>query len=269
MPSMRFTRLLIPTIAVAVAAAFFSTGSLSNGERASAAGPFFLNGVAEAALTSDLSPNDVHSFCRFRMTTGMMNTANLRGMCYVVTKTGPGTPAVAPPPPPPYSALLPMVNLQVLGGTISQVDASVTLTFSPSLCVPVDTQNDPDTDPDAGLTATLTTSAGKDGTMGNGNVVLNFDRGLVDGDPYDCDKVDETASTAFTPTNLAMSHDSDIWAAGMTAADGCSSWEELGTNQALGGSLRDPFNFWDFMTSTLGCHSPAMAPWLLATSAPW
>jgi hypothetical protein len=150
------------------------------------------------------------------------------------------------PPPPPYSALLPIVNLQTLSGTISQVDGSTTLNFSPALCVPVDTQDDPDDDPDAGLTVTLTTSGSKSGAMGNGSVVLNFDKNVGPDDPFDCSEVDQTASTGFTPTNLAMNHDSDIWAEGSTAPDGCTTWEELGTSAALGGQ-RDPFNHWDLM----------------------
>jgi hypothetical protein len=346
-----FLRLLLPVLAVALAAAFFSNGAPSTSDRASATGPFILNGVAEANLTADLTPNDVHSLCRFRMaTTG--TTANVRAMCYVVTKGGglvdvnedggvtsaddlanaelngtdqvdiidgavdvnedaavntsddlsnvvlnlspsgtdqvdiidgrvdvdenaaingadllsnvvldlvpSGTDQVdiveaAPPapPPPPYSALLPIVNLQLLSGTIGQIDGSTILNFAPVLCLGVDTQDDPDDLPDAGLTVTLSTTASKSGAMGASSVVLNFDKGVVDGDPFDCDQVDQTTTTGFTPTNLAMNHDSDTWAAGMTGADGCTTWEELGTN-ALQGGERDPFNFWDFMDQWIG-----------------
>jgi hypothetical protein len=343
--------LLLPLFGLLLAAAIFGSGLFSAREDASAAGPFTLNGVADAVLTAPLTPNNVHSNCRFRMeTTG--TTANLRGMCYVVTKGGglvdvnengnatasddlpngelngsdqvdiidgsvdvnedaavnasddlnnvvlnlspSGTDQVdvidgridvnedgdfdgndlladvlldlaaggtdqvdivqgaAPaPPPPPYSALLPIVNLQTLSGTVGQIDGSTTLNFSPSLCVGVDTQDDPDDDPDAGLTVTLTTSGSKSGAMGNGNVVLNFDKGVVDGNPFDCDQVDETTSAAFAPTNLPMNHDMDIRAEGVTAPDGCTTWEELGLAQGMGG-VRDPFNFWDLDDQWIG-----------------
>jgi hypothetical protein len=63
-------------------------------------------------------------------------------------------------------------------------------------------------------------------------------------EPFDCADGDQTVG-ALTLTPLAQSHDLDYWGGGMTGPDGCSTWEELDTNQNVGG-LRDPFNFWDF-----------------------
>ena len=82
------------------------------------------------------------------------------------------------------------------------------------------------------VSITLDIQLDKAGGPATGSVVVTEDFTA----PFDC--ADGTQTTGpLTLTPLPLDHDED--------QDGCTDWEELGTNEVFGGR-RDPFNFWDF-----------------------
>ena len=147
--------------------------------------------------------------------------------CYVsVEGTAP------PPPPPPYEVPLPLGLLADFSTSTGQLAASVLecTEFAPGVVA---------------LSIELSTQLDKAGGPAFGTITVTEDWAA----PFDC--ADGTVTTGpLTLTPLAQSHDIDIWGAG-SGPDGCSTWEELGTNRGLGG-LRDPFNFWDYFDVPTG-----------------
>jgi hypothetical protein len=256
---------------VVLVAALTAVGAIAvySAPDAEGTGPFVLSGVAESVITIDLGATaTTHANCRFSMSTDGSNVASLRGTCYTIAKSSPGggTPPPPPPPPPPYTnptgPLTGGGGLTTLSGPISQGDGSVTLQFSPALCLPVDTSADADTIPDAGLLVNVDTTGSKNGDIGNGTVQLDFDTGQQGANPIVCNQVDETDTTPFNPTNLADNHDNDIWGdatLGQTAPDGCTTAEELGLVVTLGG-LRDSFNWWDVYNADGGSPVAVAGP---------
>jgi hypothetical protein len=164
----------------------------------------------------------------------------IKEWCYNVTKTGAGTPPVPPPPPPPYGLInAPGVHTS-LSGTMDG-NGFVSLGFDGIPCLPADSDNDSAVDD--GVKVQLTTQL-KNDAMLPGNVHLDFY--LND---LTCTTTPTSSSdVAFTPTNLADNSDSDIDdpnIAGTNGPDGCTTSQELGTDEMLGGN-RDPWNPWDF-----------------------
>ena len=211
--------------AIALMAALFLLLAPTGG--ASGAGPFFVEGVAIIPITLPevLLGTESNSTCLGRMETDDSNIGSIRVVCYSADKPEP----VPPPPPPPYAEL----SSFTVSGPIDQTDGSVSMAFLGGLCLASDTDDDGEND--AGLAVALTFTANKAGGLeGFGSFRLAYDQ---TGDPFDCIEEDFFADQPFTPTILAMNDNYD--------GDGCTTWEELGTNPALGGQ-RDPWNPWDF-----------------------
>jgi hypothetical protein len=214
-------------------------------ESAEAAGPFFLQQSAESAFFLPLSDpiGDRHSICRSRIEAPAPGPATMRNICYNVTKTGVGTPAPPPPPPPPYSSLGVAGILTVFAGTLD-TSGNVSLTVG---CLPSDLDDNPDgpmgsETVDDALSISLTGTATKAGTLTSTSVQIDYDFGESGTRQFPATppcqggviaETEDTTSDPFTLTNVGLSANPD--------GDGCTSWEELGTNASLGG-LRDPYN---------------------------
>jgi hypothetical protein len=252
-------QLVIIVAAMAVAGAF----SLFSTQEAESTGPFSLNGVAELDLTVDLPGTlpETHTVCRAVMSTDGSNVGTLNSVCYIVSKTGVGTPPAPPPPPPPFTDITAFPGGSVFTGAISQIDGSATMTTVGGICLPVDSALDVDTVPDTGLEVVLNVVAGKSGDLVSGTADLAFDYGTTTpapntdtDDAFDCDEIDDISTgNAITDTPLAANHDEDIWGDDPnteTAPDNCTTAQELGTVTAAGGN-RDPFNWWDVFDPSL------------------
>jgi hypothetical protein len=252
--------------------------ALSSSQEAESTGPFFLDGVAEAAQSIPIGASDNHSLCRFRMTSSA-GVASVRGTCYSTSE-----PNDPPAPPPPYDDMVIPINfygrpnnaigsggidhptnapglLSTLTGTVDPDTGEVDITFSTCLGVdtpdghtPADPQGEGDENADSGLNVSLTGDATKTGGLTNANATLEFHwAGDGNGGIGVCNDLDETVNQSLPNSDLGLSHDEDIWGdptLGEVAPDGCTTAQELGTNQVAGG-LRDPFNWWDFFDPSL------------------
>ena len=205
-----------------------------------AAGPFDVTGLYQIrfVLPDTVLGFEVHANCLMRIEqteAGPVDTVTARASCYQVATTDPNVP---PPPPPPYNEFV-FPTLVTMSG---QVDAAGALTLQNDGCIVVPTGQPPQP---TGMTFNISATAAKGGGIVSGTVDLVLDNV----DPLVCDEPADI-SQPFTHTSLPLSHDADIWADGQVAPDGCTTWEELGTDPSTGG-LRDPWNWWDFFDPNL------------------
>ncbi len=187
-----------------------------------AAGPFTMLASSRTIVslpeTFFSSPSHLH--CLMRSQPQPSSNFSVTLLCYTSEDPAP----VPPPPPPPFEAPANLNFVAHLEAATGLVTADVwpctealpgVYAFRAALILQLDKA-----------------------ASGTGSIVITEDTTA----PFDCaDGMQVTGPVTLTP--LAQSHDQDL--------DLCSDWEELGTAQAQGG-LRDPFNFWDFMSVPTG-----------------
>lgn len=135
------------------------------------------------------------------------SAVNSRLVCYSSEEAAPPL----PPPPPPYDDWLPIQLSGYISGGYAYMPMFDCLEVFPGVAI------------SGAVVFSLS------GSFGNVNVSTDITQ------PTDCqDSVHSSGPLTLTP--LSQDHDQD--------GDGCSDWEELGTDAFTGGS-RDPFNPWD------------------------
>ena len=177
-----------------------------------AAGPFTVPAVSK--MTGTVPGFDTHIVCLNRSETDGSQVVTW-SVCYGSDKPA----APPPPPPPPFEAQDPLLLI----GNLDEATGELTVpVFGCSEFFPGT----------KALSMEIVVSLDKGGGPASGSITVVTDTTA----PFDCvDGIQFTGPLTYTP--LALDHDED--------QDGCTDWEELGTNELLGGR-RDPFNFWDF-----------------------